>query len=87
MTTANTLRCACKASASRHSMPWTTYSYLQRAHAGWCAQDTDENKLIYTDIFAKYTALVESTIDRKLKAAVPGFEMQVMLCGGMNLRG
>ncbi|PNW69822.1 hypothetical protein CHLRE_19g751247v5 [Chlamydomonas reinhardtii] len=39
-------------------------------------EDSDENKLIYTDIFSKYTSLVESTIDQRLKQAVPGFSMQ-----------
>ncbi|GIL77984.1 hypothetical protein Vretimale_7379 [Volvox reticuliferus] len=39
-------------------------------------EDSDENKLIYTDIFNKYTELVESMIDKKLKQAVPGFSMQ-----------
>ncbi|GIL66177.1 hypothetical protein Vafri_19770 [Volvox africanus] len=39
-------------------------------------EDSDENKLIYTDVFNKYTELVESTIDKKLKQAVPGFSMQ-----------
>ncbi|KAG2487147.1 hypothetical protein HYH03_014260 [Edaphochlamys debaryana] len=38
-------------------------------------EDTDENKLIYTDIFSKYTSLVENTIERKLTTAVPGFSM------------
>ncbi len=38
-------------------------------------QDSDENKLIYTDLFARYTSLVESTIESRLKEAVPGFSM------------
>ncbi|KXZ48546.1 hypothetical protein GPECTOR_27g717 [Gonium pectorale] len=38
-------------------------------------EDSDENKLIYTDIFSKYTELVESMIESKLKQAVPGFSM------------
>lgn len=38
-------------------------------------QDSDENKLIYTDLFARYTSLVENTIESKLKEAVPGFSM------------
>ncbi|GFR51997.1 hypothetical protein Agub_g14532 [Astrephomene gubernaculifera] len=39
-------------------------------------EDSDENKLIYTDIFSKYTELVERTIESKLADAVPGFSMQ-----------
>lgn len=38
-------------------------------------EDSDENKLIYTDLFARYTSLVENTIESKLKEAVPGFSM------------
>lgn len=38
-------------------------------------QDNDENKLIYTDLFSKYTEMVEAVIEARLKAAVPGFDM------------
>lgn len=38
-------------------------------------EDSEENKLVYTDIFARYTELVESCIEAKLVAAVPGFSM------------
>ena len=39
------------------------------------AQDTDENKLAYTEVFAQYTELVEGGIERRLQASVPGFDM------------
>jgi len=38
-------------------------------------EDTDENKLEYTEVFALYTALVEGAIERRLRASVPGFDM------------
>lgn len=38
-------------------------------------EDNDENKLIYTDLFSKYTEMVEAVIEARLKAAVPGFDM------------
>ncbi|KAG1667232.1 hypothetical protein FOA52_009797 [Chlamydomonas sp. UWO 241] len=42
-----------------------------------CAQfeDNDENKLVYTDIFARYQELVESCIETRLTSEVPGFDM------------
>jgi len=46
-------------------------------------QDTDENKLVYTDVFAKYTDLLEAIIDARLRQAVPGFDMQVCAWGIM----
>jgi ADP-ribosylation factor 2-binding protein len=39
-------------------------------------EDNDENKLIYTDIFSRYTELVEGSIEKRLKEAVPDFDMQ-----------
>lgn len=38
-------------------------------------QDNDENKLIYTDLFARYTEMIEAAIEARLRAAVPGFDM------------
>lgn len=38
-------------------------------------EDTADNKLEYTVVFEKYTDLVESTLDARLKEAVPGFSM------------
>lgn len=38
-------------------------------------QDNDENKLIYTELFSKYTELIESNIESRLAAEVPGFDM------------
>eukprot|EP00955_Chlamydomonas_euryale_P077913 363050-Chlamydomonas_euryale.AAC.2 len=45
-----------------------------RRHCGEF-EDTEENKLVYTDIFSRYTALVERCIEAKLTASVPGFSM------------
>merc|ERR1711972_535866 len=42
-------------------------------------EDTEENKLIYTDIFKKYSESIESFLDEKLKEAIPGFEMEKFL--------
>ena len=42
-----------------------------------CLQDSEENKLVYTDVFCKYTELLESIIEKRLRQAVPGFDMQV----------
>ena len=39
--------------------------------------ESEENKLIYTDIFRKYTTLIESSLERKLKEEIPGFEMHL----------
>lgn len=38
-------------------------------------EDNDENKFIYTDLFDKYTSLVEGCIDKKIKAAIPEFDL------------
>mmetsp|Transcript_81521 Transcript_81521/g.242984 ORF Transcript_81521/g.242984 Transcript_81521/m.242984 type:complete len:221 (+) Transcript_81521:68-730(+) len=42
-------------------------------------EDTDENKLVYTEIFKKYSDLIEGYLEKKLKEAVPGFEMAKFL--------
>jgi len=38
--------------------------------------DTEENKVVYTQIFNEYTVLIETTLDEKLRAKVPGFSMK-----------
>jgi len=38
-------------------------------------EDTDENKLIYTEIFAKYTELVEGYLERRLRQNIATFSM------------
>jgi len=38
--------------------------------------DDEENKLIYTEIFSKYTQLIEGYVEAKLKEAIPDFSMQ-----------
>lgn len=42
-------------------------------------EESDENKLEYTDIFQKYTELIETSIENKLRAAVAGFDMEEFL--------
>lgn len=39
-------------------------------------EDSGENKLIYTDVFSRYTELLESLIASRLEAAIPAFDMQ-----------
>ncbi|KAJ3655688.1 hypothetical protein Zmor_014809 [Zophobas morio] len=38
-------------------------------------EDTEENKLIYTDIFRKYIETIEKYIETQLKKAIPHFNM------------
>merc|ERR1719453_2167724 len=38
-------------------------------------EDTEENKLEYMPIFKKYSAMIESHLEKRLKEAVPGFDM------------
>lgn len=40
-----------------------------------CLQDTAENKLVYTQLFEAYCALLEGTIESALTQAVQGFSM------------
>ena len=40
---------------------------------------TEENKLIYTDIFKKYNEVIEAYISQRLTEAIPGFEMERFL--------
>ncbi|GAX81131.1 hypothetical protein CEUSTIGMA_g8565.t1 [Chlamydomonas eustigma] len=49
-----------------------------RSHCG-VFEDNDENKLIYTDVFSRYTELVEGSIEKRLKEAVQDFDMQKFL--------
>ncbi|CAE8742537.1 unnamed protein product, partial [Polarella glacialis] len=42
-------------------------------------EDTEENKLIYTDLFKKYSELVEGHLEKKLVKAIPGFVMDTFL--------
>ncbi|CAM9332368.1 unnamed protein product, partial [Discosporangium mesarthrocarpum] len=39
-------------------------------------EDSDENKLIYTDLFGRYTGMIESHIDEKLRSRMPDFNME-----------
>lgn len=39
-------------------------------------ETSEENKLIYTDIYNTYTKAVEDYIERELVARVPGFDMK-----------
>ncbi|CAM9814057.1 unnamed protein product, partial [Phaeothamnion confervicola] len=43
----------------------------------WCAEfeDTDENKLMYTEIFGQWTEMIESFLDCRLKERIDGFDM------------
>lgn len=38
-------------------------------------EDSEENKLIYTELFKKYSDLIEGQLEEKLKARIPGFDM------------
>mmetsp|Transcript_48120 Transcript_48120/g.103076 ORF Transcript_48120/g.103076 Transcript_48120/m.103076 type:complete len:214 (-) Transcript_48120:220-861(-) len=55
---------------------------FQAALNGFCKEnchhfeDTEENKLVYTDLFQKYSDLIEGTLETKLKEAIPGFSME-----------
>jgi len=58
---------------------------FQASLNGFCAQnchhfeDSEENKLIYTELFSKYSELIEGLLETKLKEAIPGFSMQDFL--------
>mmetsp|Transcript_35161 Transcript_35161/g.54945 ORF Transcript_35161/g.54945 Transcript_35161/m.54945 type:complete len:227 (+) Transcript_35161:127-807(+) len=39
-------------------------------------EDTDENKLVYTEIFGRYTKLIENYIEHRLQENIHGFSMQ-----------
>jgi hypothetical protein len=38
-------------------------------------QDSEENKLIYTDVFNQYCTILESQLEKRLAAVIPGFDM------------
>jgi ADP-ribosylation factor 2-binding protein len=40
-------------------------------------EETEENKLEYTELFNQYTALIESNLNEKLRSRIPGFEMSM----------
>lgn len=42
-------------------------------------EDTEENKLVYTDIFKQYSDLIEGYLGEALKERIPGFEMESFL--------
>jgi ADP-ribosylation factor 2-binding protein len=50
-------------------------------------EDVEENKLIYTDIFEKYTALVEKVIEDELKKRIRDFQMDHFLKGLESRKG
>jgi len=56
----------------------TLLDNFQREHCGHF-EDTEENKLIYTDLFKKYSDQIESHIESEMKSQVPGFEMEPFL--------
>jgi len=39
-------------------------------------EDTDENKLVYTEIFQSYTGTLEASMDEHLTGAVEEFSME-----------
>ncbi len=43
------------------------------------AQEGPENKLVYTEVFTRYTELLEAAIEQRLSRAVEGFSMQEFL--------
>eukprot|EP00928_Gymnodinium_smaydae_P097531 TRINITY_DN8855_c0_g1_i1.p1 TRINITY_DN8855_c0_g1~~TRINITY_DN8855_c0_g1_i1.p1 ORF type:complete len:228 (+),score=68.49 TRINITY_DN8855_c0_g1_i1:60-743(+) len=62
-----------------------TSSVFEKTLNDFCAQnchvfeDTEENKLVYTEIFTKYTELIEGFLENALKQQLPGFDMQAFL--------
>ena len=36
------------------------------------SKDTEENKLVYTELFEKYSGLIEGVLEEKLGKALPG---------------
>mmetsp|Transcript_40678 Transcript_40678/g.96725 ORF Transcript_40678/g.96725 Transcript_40678/m.96725 type:complete len:85 (-) Transcript_40678:287-541(-) len=39
-------------------------------------EDTEENKLIYMDLFKEYTSLIETHLEAQLAAEVPDFDLE-----------
>ena len=63
-------------------MPSKTQAHLCVIQARVCSillQDADENKLIYTDIFQEYQAVVERSLEQRLAAAIPNFSMDTFI--------
>ena len=46
-------------------------------------QDADENKLFYTDIFHDYQKVVEGSLEQRLSAAIPNFDMDTFIMVSM----
>lgn len=42
-------------------------------------EDTEENKLVYTDIFREYTSKIEQCLDEELKKRIPDFSMETFM--------
>ncbi|CAE7311906.1 ARL2BP, partial [Symbiodinium sp. CCMP2456] len=42
-------------------------------------EDTEENKLIYTELFNQYAELIEGHLERQMASAIPGFSMAAFL--------
>ncbi|CAE7250919.1 arl2bp [Symbiodinium microadriaticum] len=42
-------------------------------------EDTEENKLIYTELFNQYAELIEGHLERQMASAIPGFSMASFL--------
>lgn len=42
-------------------------------------EDTEENKLVYTEIFEQYTRMIEGYAEQRLAAEIPGFKMDAWL--------
>lgn len=58
---------------------------FQALLGGYCKEhchhfeDTEENKLIYTELFQKYSDQIEGYLEEKLTGTISGFSMQVFL--------
>jgi hypothetical protein len=39
-------------------------------------EDSEENKLIYMDLFKEYTSQIETYLEQRLQEEVPGFDME-----------
>ncbi|CAE7549145.1 ARL2BP [Symbiodinium pilosum] len=42
-------------------------------------EDSEENKLIYTELFSQYAELIEGHLERQMASAIPGFSMASFL--------
>mmetsp|Transcript_14932 Transcript_14932/g.24424 ORF Transcript_14932/g.24424 Transcript_14932/m.24424 type:complete len:167 (-) Transcript_14932:120-620(-) len=58
---------------------------FQKLLQGFCQEhchhfeDTEENKLIYTEIFKNYADTIEGFLDQKITDAIPEFKMEVFI--------